>query len=92
MGDGVLGGLIRTRHRSQSKSYFIGLERGRTWAFEEADYITKKEWGELTDLPSNTVLPDDEETHFHRIGIETPLEWEDYIKGWLDGVKEANRS
>jgi len=81
--------LSRMKGKSTSKSYLIGLERGRIWAEDVADYIEIREWSELTVMGlSDAILPNGEEDHFHILGAETDLEWQSYVQGWLDGVKE----
>jgi hypothetical protein len=74
----------------ESRSYLAGMDRGRVWAEDMADYIEIKEWSE-TEVkgPEDTVLPHGEETHFHIISAEAPLEWQAYVRGWLKGVKEV---
>ena len=81
--------LSRMKGASTSKSYLIGLERGRIWADEIADYIEIREWSELTVKSINeAILPNGEEDQFHVLRAETDLEWQTYVQGWLDGVKE----
>lgn len=84
--------LARIKAASTSKSYLIGLERGRMWAEDVADYFQRREWSELVmDNFEDAVLPNGEEDHFHVMGAETKLEWEAYVRGWLEGVKEIHR-
>lgn len=86
---GVLDRLLGNKSQGHAKSYFIGLERGRLWAEDRADYFELREWSELdADEFDDLVLPHDESEHFHIIRSETPVEWEAYLKGWIDGVKE----
>ncbi|MBU0532866.1 hypothetical protein KKB44_05230 [Candidatus Micrarchaeota archaeon] len=81
--------LARNRDASESKSYFIGLERGRIWASDDADYFEMREWSELeAENFDDLELPPREELHFKVLGAETELEWNAYLKGWLDGVRE----
>ena len=81
------------REGSETKSYLIGLERGRIWASDYADYFEMKEWSELKIAEfEDLVLPADEDLHFRIMGEETPLEWKPYLKGWLDGVKEISNT
>jgi hypothetical protein len=88
----VLERLLRNKDSSDAKSYFVGLERGRIWAEDYADYFEMRHWseadaGEFTDL----ILPGDETLHFKVLRSETPLEWNEYLRGWLDGVREVVR-
>lgn len=83
--------LLMNRDPSERKSYLIGLERGRIWAMEYADYFDMRGYcgidiAELGDLK----LPEGEERHFRVISMESPLEWRAYISGWLAGVKESS--
>ncbi|MBD3210199.1 hypothetical protein GF318_02350 [Candidatus Micrarchaeota archaeon] len=85
--------LLRNREGSESKSYLIGLERGRIWASGDADYFEMREWSELrVETLAELALPPREEMHFKVLGAETELDWEPYLKGWLDGVKEVAES
>jgi hypothetical protein len=88
----IIDTLARMKSSSSSKSYIIGLERGRMWAMDSADFFQMKEW---TDFGGEdfvrVALPDDEERHYHVLKAETELEWGQYVKGWIDGVKEAAR-
>lgn len=87
---GILDVLLGDKSRSSSKSYFIGLERGRMWANDYADYFEVKEWSGLSGGDfKRLILPDSEELHFKMLDSETPLEWGEYLRGWLAGVKEA---
>ncbi len=86
---GVLERLLGNKASSEAKSYFVGLERGRIWAQDHADYFELREWseeeaGDFEDL----VLPHNEAHHFRLMTAETPLEWGAYLKGWIDGVRE----
>ncbi|MEW6036427.1 MAG: hypothetical protein AB1529_07490 [Candidatus Micrarchaeota archaeon] len=86
----VLERLLRDKSSSDAKSYLIGLERGRIWAEDHADYFEMREWseqeaGEFDDL----ILPHQEERQFRLLRSETPLEWTSYLKGWLEGVREV---
>jgi hypothetical protein len=85
--------LLHNKEPSESKSYLIGLERGRIWASSDADYFEMREWSELNaDNLDEVVLPPREEMHFKVLGSESTLEWEAYVKGWFDGVKEIAES
>ncbi|MGV8084689.1 MAG: hypothetical protein ACP5N9_00360 [Candidatus Bilamarchaeum sp.] len=77
---------------SKDKSYFLGYKRGREWAHNHADYIEVRQWGnhELTDF-DDLVLPKDEEIYFRDINCSNELDWQHYLKGWLDAVKEARK-
>ncbi len=88
----ILERLLRNRSSSSTKSYFIGLERGRVWAEDQADYFEMRQWSELDAAEfEDLILPNNEEMHFKILRSETPLEWEDYLRGWLDGVREIVR-
>ncbi len=88
----ILERLLRNKCASSTKSYFIGLERGRVWAEDQADYFEMRQWSELEAAEfDDLVLPQNEERHFKILRSETPLEWEDYLRGWLDGVREIVR-
>jgi len=89
----LLGISQLTRLRAvagESSSYLTGMDRGRVWAEDMADYIEIKEWSE-TEVKGleDAVLPHDEETHFHILSADAPLEWAAYVKGWIKGVKEV---
>ncbi|MDD5172014.1 MAG: hypothetical protein PHF60_03175 [Candidatus ainarchaeum sp.] len=89
---GILERLLSNKAPSTSKSYLIGLERGRIWAADYADYFEVKEWGEIEPEDFGSItLPHNEELHFKVLGSESDLELEPYIKGWLEGVKEIAR-
>ncbi|MBN1170093.1 hypothetical protein JXA56_03640 [Candidatus Micrarchaeota archaeon] len=84
----IINRLLGINANGDKKSYLIGLERGRIWASEDADYFTMREWGQLNLREIEAVLPNNEETHFMILSSESPLEWESYVKGWIEGVKE----
>lgn len=87
--DEMIESLLRNKDGSESKSYLIGLERGRIWASGDADYFEMREWSEVkAEDFDDLILPHKEEMHFKVLGAETPLEWEAYLKGWIDGVRE----
>ncbi len=88
--DKMLESLTKNKSSSETKSYLIGLERGRIWASDYADYFEAREWSEI-DLKrfEDFVLPQEEVMHFKTLQSETPLEWEPYVKGWVVGVKET---
>jgi hypothetical protein len=82
--------LLRNRDQSDAKSYIVGLERGKVWAEDYADYFTMREFSELDiDELVHIDLPGDEERHFRLLSTESPLELRAYIRGWLAGVKES---
>jgi len=83
--------LVRLRTvASESESYLTGMDRGRIWAEDMADYVEIREWSETeVEKLEEAVLPHGEETHFHILSAESPLEWLAYVRGWLKGVKEA---
>lgn len=84
--------LLRVKGASQSKSYLIGLERGMLWAEDVADYFDLKDWSQYReDDALSVVLPEDEETAYKILKAETPIEWENYVRGWLNGVKTVAR-
>ncbi|MFH1685099.1 MAG: hypothetical protein ABH983_02220 [Candidatus Micrarchaeota archaeon] len=87
--DRMLSSLVKHKGSSETKSYLIGLERGRIWASDSADYFEMREWSEI-DLEEyeDNVLPGNEEVHFRVLQTETSLEWDAYVKGWVDGVRE----
>jgi hypothetical protein len=86
--DKMLDSLVRNKAPSDKKSYLIGLERGRIWA-DSADYFEMREWSE-SDIEEfdDLILPQDEVAYFMLLKNETPIEWQPYVKGWVDGVKE----
>jgi hypothetical protein len=84
--------LVRMKTPSQSKSYFIGVERGKIWAEDEGDYLEIRKWIDFGGSDYlNISLPDNEETHYHVMKAETDIEWEHFVRGWIDGVKETGR-
>ncbi|MCI0503656.1 hypothetical protein L0Y65_02995 [Candidatus Micrarchaeota archaeon] len=84
--------LLRNRDKSESKSYIVGLERGRIWAQEYADYFSMREYSELNlDELLHFDLPDDEERHFRLLSTESPLELQAYLRGWIEGVREIRK-
>ena len=88
----LIESLSRMKASSQSKSYFIGLERGKVWASDSADYFEIQDWARFGgDDFVRVALPDEEERHYTVLKAETELEWGQYVKGWIDGVKEASR-
>jgi hypothetical protein len=89
---GILERLLNNKAPSTSKSYLVGLERGRIWAADYADYFEVKEWGNLNPEDIGDIaLPHNEELHFKVLGAESELELDPYIEGWLAGVKEIAR-
>ncbi len=82
--------LLRNKDRSETKSFLVGLERGKVWAEDYGDYFTRREFSELDvdELP-HLKLPEEEEDYFKFLSAESPLEWRAYLKGWVEGVKEA---
>ena len=90
MGD-IIDRLSGNKDSSSSKSYFIGLERGRTWA-EDADYFELRQWSEMTaEQFDDLTLPEGETDQFMILNNSTSLEWKEYLKGWLEGVKEIRK-
>jgi len=88
----ILEGLLRDRCDTESKSYLIGLERGRLWAMDRADYFELRQWSEMShDDFEDLVLPHDENDHFRIITSETPVQWEAYLRGWISGVREIRQ-
>ncbi len=86
---GVLERLLGNKSRSHAKSYFIGLERGRLWAEDYADYFELREWSEQNPAEfDDLVLPHSETDHYRILVSETPIEWQDYLRGWIDGVRQ----
>jgi len=81
--------LLRIKEQSESKSFLVGLERGRVWAEDYGDYFSAREWSELDieELP-HISLPEDEDRHFRIISMESELEFRAYLRGWVTGVKE----
>ncbi len=85
----ILEGLLRDRCDSESKSFLIGLERGRLWAMDRADYFELREWSEQNPHEfEDLVLPHGENDHFRVLRSETPLQWDAYLRGWISGVRE----
>ena len=85
----VLEKLIRNKDSSEAKSHLIGVERGRIWAQDYADYYEIREWSEIrADELNELVLPPGEEDYFKLIRAETPLQWRSYLRGWVEGVNE----
>lgn len=82
----ILEKILRSAPSGDAKSYIVGLERGRIWASEDADYFDMREWAELKEIES--ILPKEEELHFRILQNDAELEWSAYTKGWIDGVKE----
>jgi len=81
--------LTGNKEVSEAKSYHIGMERGRVWAENIADYFDMRRWSERTEDDIEILnLPNNEEEYFTELTYDTPLEWDAYVKGWLDGVKE----
>ena len=88
----IIEALLRNKHSSDAKSYFVGLERGRIWAEDYADYFEMRQWSEMSYLEFDyLVLPRGEDTHFKVLGRDSPLEWNEYLRGWIDGVKQVVR-
>jgi len=86
---GVIEKLISNKDSSEAKSYLIGLERGRAWAQDYADYYEMREWSEIeVEELDELALPPDEKEFFKVIRAETPLHWRPYLRGWVQGVKE----
>jgi hypothetical protein len=82
--------LLRNRDLSETKSYFVGVERGKAWAEDYGDYFTMREYSELdVEELMHIKLPHEEERHFHILSTESPLEWRAYLKGWVAGVREV---
>lgn len=86
---GIIEKLVQNRDVSEAKSYIIGLERGRTWAEDCADYFEIRMLSELKD--EEFALPQPEDIHLKAICSRTPIEISSYLKGWRDGVKEIRR-
>lgn len=84
---GIIERLLGNNESSEAKSYFIGLERGRVWAEDHADYFELREWAELDDDGSMT-LPSDEDIHLRLLMSESSLQPTAYVRGWLAGVRE----
>lgn len=86
----MIDSLKRNQDLSDTKSYLIGLERGRIWAEDVADYFDRRRWSEC-EPEAELELPVDEEGHFTVLSRETPLARDAYLRGWLDGVKEIRK-
>jgi hypothetical protein len=85
----LIDGLLRNRDASDAKSYFVGLERGRVWAEDHADYYEMREWSQVSHSEFDyLVLPHGEDRHFQVLGKDSPLEWNEYLRGWIEGVKQ----
>ncbi len=82
--------LVGMKAPSQSKSYFIGLERGRIWA-EDGDYIEVRRWSAFRGEYLDVALPDYEEMHYLVLNAESRIEWVQFVRGWIDGVKSFKR-
>ena len=88
----VLEKLISNKEPSEAKSYLIGLERGRVWAQDYADYYGMREWSEIkADDLDELVLPPEEKDYFEVVSAETPIQWRPYLRGWVKGVKEISQ-
>jgi hypothetical protein len=88
----IIEGLLRIKHSSDAKSYFVGLERGRIWAEDSADYFEMRQWSESRHSEFDyLVLPRGEDTYFSVLKRDSPLEWTEYLRGWIDGVKQVVR-
>ena len=84
--------LLKMKAPSQSKSYFIGLERGKTWAEDDGDYLEIREWSDFGGSDyRNVALPGDEEMHYHLLNAESDIEWTQFVRGWIDGVKSSKK-
>jgi hypothetical protein len=82
--------ILRNQDNSETKSYIIGLERGRVWASDYADYFTMREYSELdVEELLHFDLPNDEDRHFRLLSTESPLELRAYLRGWVAGVREV---
>lgn len=86
----IIEQLLKMKAPSQSKSYFIGLERGRIWAEDEGDYVEVRQWSG-SGYHSGIALPGNEEMHYHVIKAESHIEWEPFVRGWIDGVKASKK-
>jgi hypothetical protein len=86
---GIIESLVKMKGSSKNKAYFVGLHRGRIWASDFADYFEMKEWSTMDHKEfDRLVLPHNEKLHFSVLSSETELEWQEYLRGWIDGVKE----
>ena len=86
----IIEKLARNRDASEAKSYIIGLERGRTWAEDYADYFEMRWLSELDE--GEFSLPYAEESHFRALLMKTQLEAAAYVRGWKAGVTEIRRT
>jgi len=89
---GILSSLIRRNpDYSASKSYFAGIERGRYWAQNIADYFEVREWSEA-DIREfeDLTLPHEEAHEFRLMSHESAMDWRTYLQGWLEGVREIS--
>ncbi len=84
----ILEKLLKRAAPGDTKSYLVGLERGRLWASEDADYFDMKEWADLSLKEMDAILPKNEELHFRILQHDGELEWGAYVRGWVEGVKE----
>ena len=85
----IIERLLRNKHSSDAKPYLVGLERGRVWAEDSADYFEMRHWSEANPREFDyLVLPKGEDTYFRVLGKDSPLEWNEYLKGWIDGVRQ----
>lgn len=85
----LIDALKRNPESSEAKSYFIGMERGREWAEDCADYFDIRRWGDYPpEEAEHAELPEEEDGYFHALRRDTPLEWHPYLKGWLAGVRQ----
>lgn len=88
----IIERLLRNKHSSDAKSYLVGLERGRIWAEDNADYFEMRHWSEADPREFDyLVLPRGEDTYFTILKRDSPLEWDQYLKGWIDGVRQIAR-
>ncbi|MEW6748811.1 MAG: hypothetical protein AB1295_03840 [Candidatus Micrarchaeota archaeon] len=87
----VLERLLGNEGASEAKSYLIGLERGRIWAEDYADYFELREWAELSE-DGEPILPSDEDLHLRLLMRESALSIDAYVSGWLAGVREVRGS
>lgn len=86
----IIEKLVQNRDASEAKSYIIGLERGRTWAEDCADYFEMRWLSELDER--EFALPETEEAHFRALLKKTQLETEAYLRGWKAGITEIRRT
>lgn len=86
----ILASLLKDKSRTEGKSYLVGLERGRIWASESADYFELREWSEADfEEFDDLTLPHDESREFCLMQQESDMDWRSYLKGWLEGVRET---